>query len=230
MVDFVYICRSGDNEELRYSIRSVARLFPEARVWVVGGKPSWYKGNHIEVEQNQDKYTNALNNIIAICNSKEISDSFIFMNDDFFILKSFDLNETFHGGFLIDKINRYKTITRSSKYITKLESTYRMLSQQGVEGILDYELHVPIRLEKAKLESIVREHPTFLWRSTYGNLFKVGGTQIKDVKVYADPMYTSRSSNITNDSIFISTQDQSFKQLLDSTLRNILSKPSSLEA
>ena len=81
-MDFVYICRSGDNEELRYSIRSVIRSFPKANIWVVGGKPVWYKGNYIIVEQNQDKYTNALNNIIAICNSKEISVSFIFMNDD----------------------------------------------------------------------------------------------------------------------------------------------------
>jgi hypothetical protein len=228
-VDFVYICRSGDNEELRYSIRSVIRSFPEAHIWVVGGKPTWYKGNYIEVEQNQDKYTNALNNIIAICNSKEISESFIFMNDDFFILKSFDLQETFHGGLLIDKISKYKMITRSSKYITKLESTNRMLAQQGIENILDYELHVPIRLEKSKLEHIITNHPNFLWRSTYGNIYKIGGTQIKDVKVYSDPLYSSRSSKITEDSIFISTHDQSFKDLHKEYFINLLSKPSNLE-
>lgn len=228
-MDFVYICRSGDNEELRYSIRSVIRSFPEAHVWVVGGKPIWYKGNYIEVEQNQDKYTNALNNIIAICNSKEIPESFIFMNDDFFILKSFDLQETFHGGLLIDKISTYRAITRSSKYITKLDSTHRMLTQQGIENILDYELHVPIRLEKAKLEHIITNHPDFLWRSTYGNMYKIGGTQIKDVKVYSDPLYSSRSSKITEDSIFISTHDQSFKDLHKEYFINILSKPSNLE-
>lgn len=228
-MDFVYICRSGENEELRYSIRSIIKSFPEACIWVVGGKPSWYKGNYINIEQDKDKYSNALNNIIAICNSKEISESFILMNDDFFILKSFDLQETFHGGLLIDKISRYKEMTRSSKYIAKLDSTYRMLSQQGIKDILDYELHVPIRLEKAKLKHIVTDHPTFLWRSVYGNIYKIGGTQIKDVKVYSNHMYSSRSSQITKDSIFISTQDESFKNIYATTFKDIFSKPSSLE-
>ena len=48
-MDFVYICKEGVNEELKYSIRSVVESFPESNIWVVGGKPDWYTGNYIQV-------------------------------------------------------------------------------------------------------------------------------------------------------------------------------------
>jgi hypothetical protein len=84
-MDFVYICKPGDNEELRYSIRSVLYSFPDANIWLVGGKPSWYSGNYIYVDQKHHKYANAINNLHAICDSNEISEEFVLMNDDFFI-------------------------------------------------------------------------------------------------------------------------------------------------
>jgi hypothetical protein len=229
MKDFVYICRSGDNEELKYSIRSVLKIFPGARIWVVGGKPNWYIGNYIGVAQDQDKYTNALNNLMAICKSTEISESFILMNDDFFILKGFNLEESFHGGYLINKINRYAGTTRSAKYITKLETTYRSLAREGIEDILDYELHVPMAMEKNKLNKIITKYPTLLWRSMYGNIYNLKGTEITDVKFYSNPMHNSKSSKITEDSIFISTQDESFKDLYAVKFKDILSEPSNVE-
>ncbi len=87
MTDFVYICKDGANEELKYSIRSVVESFPEANIWLVGGKPEWYTGNYIEVEQKDSKYKNAVKNLQIICLSQEISESFILMNDDFYIIK-----------------------------------------------------------------------------------------------------------------------------------------------
>ena len=53
---FVYICKDGENEELRYSIRSVLKNTKDAVIWVVGGKPNWYIGNYIKVIQDQNKY------------------------------------------------------------------------------------------------------------------------------------------------------------------------------
>jgi len=229
MKDFVYICRSGENEELKYSIRSVLKIFPEARIWVVGGKPNWYIGNYIGVAQDQDKYTNALNNLRAICKSTEISESFILMNDDFFILKSFNLEESFHGGYLINKINRYTGTTRSAKYTAKLQTTYKSLAMDGIEDILDYELHVPMAMEKNKLDAIITKYPTLLWRSTYGNIYNLRGTEIKDVKFYSNPLLNSKSTNIAEDSIFISTQDESFKNIYKEVLSLMLDKPSAFE-
>jgi hypothetical protein len=63
----------------------------------------------------------------------------------------------------------------------------------------------------------------------YGNVYNLKGTEIKDVKFYSNPLHNSKASQITEDSIFISTQDESFKDLYAATFKDILSKPSSVE-
>ena len=228
-MDFVYICKSGENEELRYSIRSVLNNFPDVRIWVVGGRPGWYSGEYIEISQNHNKYTNAFNNLIAICNSKEISDSFVFMNDDFFILKSFDLKDTFHGGALSNKIERYTNNIPISAYTRKLIATQDMLKSKNIDNSLDYELHVPMVVEKSKLLAIIKKYPSLLWRSMYGNLYSLNGIEIKDVKVYSDPRYSKRSKEIDKDSVFVSTEDNSFKTVHASLLKNMFFEPTRFE-
>jgi hypothetical protein len=219
-MDFVYICRSGDNEELRYSIRSVVHSFPDAKVWVVGGKPDWYSGGHIPITQNHHKYANAFNNIDAICNSADISETFVLMNDDFFIVKKIDSIEPMHGGLLSEKINRYTKLTGSSMYIKKLILTHTRLKECSIDSALDYELHVPMVMEKDKLKTVIKNYPSCLWRSMYGNLFSVGGNKIEDVKVYNNKKHLGRSKNITEDSIFISTEDLSFNMVFETILRD----------
>jgi hypothetical protein len=215
-MDFVYICRTGPNEELRYSIRSVVHSFPKARVWVVGGKPDWYTGHYIEVDQSRNKYANALNNLLEICNSKDILDTFVLMNDDFFILKKIKEIKNFHGGLLLDKINRYKKINETSTYITKLTLTDNKMRAKGIENPLDYELHAPMVMEKDKLKNVITKYSLCLWRSAYGNIYNIGGDQIEDVKIYSNKKYNNKSIELNKEYIFISTEDNSFNLIKDS--------------
>jgi hypothetical protein len=228
-MDFVYICRSGDNEELRYSIRSVLYSFPDASIWVVGGKPDWYSGKHIDVVQNHNKYTNAINNLTAVCNSNEISDSFILMNDDFFIVKKINSVDVFNGGLLSEKIDKYIKLTASSMYIKKLILTNERLKESGINDALDYELHVPMIMEKNKLKEVIIKYPSCLWRSMYGNLFSVGGTKIDDVKVYVNKKHLSRSKEISAESIFVSTEDLSFNLVFETLLKDIFKTKTTYE-
>ena len=228
-MDFVYICKSGDNEELRYSIRSVVNSFPDAKVWTVGGKPDWYVGNYLFVEQGGNKYSNAIKNLQALSEHPEISETFVLMNDDFFIVKKIDKIEQFYNGLLSDKIDRYTKITGSSLYIKKLMVTNNRLSKLGVEHPIDYELHIPMIMEKQKLVSIVRDHTDCLWRSMYGNLYSVGGEQMKDVKTYANKRHRDRSNEMTEGSVFISTEDNSFRMMLEKTFKELFPTPSNYE-
>jgi hypothetical protein len=228
-MDFVYICRSGENEELRYSIRSVLHSFPDAKVWLIGGKPDWYKGNYVSVEQNHNKYTNAINNLTTLCKTEQISNSFILMNDDFFIIKKIDKIDYSHGGLLSGKIDKYVKITGSSLYIKKLIQTNTRLSERGINKPLDYELHTPMPMERDKLLTIIKKYPSCLWRSMYGNIFQVGGLQMQDVKVYTNRRHLSRSNEITEHSIFLSTEDQAFEGIKIKILNNLFLEPSAYE-
>lgn len=215
-MDFVYICKNGENEELRFSIRSVLNSFPKANIWVVGGKPDWYVGNYIEVDQSFNSYTNALNNLKAICNAEEIKNKFILMNDDFFIMEKIKKIEYFYNGLLEDKIVAYKAMLKESFYIIKLSETNNRLKKYKIEKPLDYELHVPFPMEKDKLKPILEKDHRFLWRSIYGNLHSVGGTQMKDVKVYSSGGLMKKSFDYKNNKTnFLSTTEESFLEVAE---------------
>ena len=219
-MDFVYICKDGSNEELRYSIRSVVESFPDSTIWVVGGKPTWYSGNYINVKQVLTKYRNAIQNLKAICSSNDISEKFILMNDDFYIVKNISFIDTYHGGLLLDKINLYQKINSNSNYTRKLSATYKKIKSLGIDSPLDYELHVPMVMEKQKLKQILENNDQFLWRSIYGNIFNVGGKQMEDVKVYSKGPLVLKSYNLNKEEhVYLSSADTSFDIILNSILR-----------
>jgi hypothetical protein len=227
-MDVVYICRSGENEELRYSIRSAVKNLKFDNLWVVGGKPGWYSGNHIKVDQNKSKYSNARNNLKAICSSSEISDSFILMNDDFYIINKVDNVPYMHGGLLSDKIKRYEQLTGGTRYVLMLNKTLSNLSRKLKKDILDYELHVPMVMEKEKLLKIV-DVPDF-WRSRYGNTFSVGGEEIVDVKVYGSGSLMSKSYDLNNLKYdYLSSNDDSFEAIKERILLKDFNEPSIYE-
>lgn len=229
METFVYICRRGINEELRYSIRSVLYHFPNADIYVVGEPPDWYIGKSIYVPQNKDKYNNAGRNLATICVSEEIPDDIILMNDDFFIVDKVKSINYYHGGLLVDKIKSYSRMFPSGPYIRKLSSTLRRLKQVGVENPLDYELHVPMRVNKQKLQKLLQFG--VLWRSLYGNIYNVGGTEIVDVKVYFDKTRNPHSFDYTNRSIpFLSSEDMAFPELKAKIIGPMFPKRSKLES
>lgn len=225
---FVYICRPGENEELRYSIRSVLHSFPDAEVWVVGSKPSWYGGNFIRNKDKGTKFTNIHDSLKVIASSGLIPDNFIYMNDDFFIIDKVDEIPVFHGGYLKDKANEYLRLDPDSMYTRLLLKAHEKLVKQGIEKPLDYDIHFPLPINKKGLQSVI-ELP-IMPRSAYGNLCNIGGTQVKDVKMYESGKLVSRSHDLQNSqSSFVSTTDVSFEKLLREVLADRFPNPSKYE-
>jgi stress response protein SCP2 len=221
-MDYVYICRNGKNEELRYSIRSLEKNMPNGNIFVIGYRPDWYIGNFIKVEDISSKFDNIKNCISVIKDTPKISDDFILMNDDFFALKPIEKIKIFHGGGLEDKINRYKENRMSPKYIRLLELTNKQLKRNGIDNPIDYDIHVPMPMNKEKLKSSI--DIAYFPRSAYGNVNSIGGEKIIDVKIYKNAV----KKNI-EDYSFISTEDQSFFDLKNKVLRDMFSKHSSIE-
>lgn len=136
------------------------------------------------------------------------------MNDDFFILQPMKTIRNYHGGKLIDKINKYDDLMPSSAYVKMLKATYDRLVKLGIPDPLDYELHVPMLMNKRKLARSLT--PGILWRSMYGNLNSVGGKKMKDVKVYiSGPFKNNLSYNLSEHESFLSTDDSSFSIFKD---------------
>lgn len=229
-MNFVYICRGGENEELRYSLRSVVDSFPDANVWIVGGIPKWYSGDKISIEQNAGKWANAINNLVAIIESKDIPEEFILMNDDFFITKKIDSIKHYHEGPILDKIEKYNELKMDPNYVKKLGHTYARLQRMGVDNPISYETHTPMTMLKERLSEIMQYCPPSLWRSMYGNVHQVGGEQIKDVKVYYRDRFARISHDYTaSDLPILSTDDESFVTVRDLVLKKKFAKRSKYE-
>jgi hypothetical protein len=152
------------------------------------------------------------------------------MNDDFFIIKKIDSIDQFYNGLLSTKIDKYTQITGSSMYIKKLIMTRTRLVDSGIENPLDYELHIPMTMEKEKLKNIILKYPSCLWRSMYGNIYNVGGSEMEDVKIYINKRHLARSNEITEHSTFLSTEDQAFGLALNKVLSTMFVNPTKHES
>jgi hypothetical protein len=224
-MDYVYICRSGDNDELRYSLRSIEKNMPKGRVWVVGHRPIWYIGDFIPVDDIGGKFDNIVNCIKTVSENNDISDNFILMNDDFFALNPIDKLKNYHGGLLENKIARYKELRMAPKYIRLLELTLKQLKENGINNPIDYDIHVPIIMNKTILKDAI--NLAFFPRSAYGNLAKLEAIKITDVKIYSNGEKINWHEIINND--FVSTEDNSFISLKNNILDKMFDKPSQLE-
>lgn len=206
--NFVYICRQGDNEELRYSIRSVLNSFPDASICLVGGKPDWYCGDYIPTTQSGNKFENTTNSYKVIANSDNISENFVLMNDDFYILKKIDQIPLFYDGTLANKIDKHMIKNGMSAYARVLVKAKKELMQMGIAEPLCYDVHIPMAFNKTMLSYL--NYTNNAPRSTYGNFYNLGGIDMSDVKIY------NRSKNNDISALtFMSTEDDSFSMVKD---------------
>lgn len=210
-MDIAYFVRPGDdNEELRYSLRPLKNI-PHGKVYIAGYCPTWLQDvEHIPVPQGSNKNVNTTDNLYAIAKEKGVSEQFILMNDDFFIMKPMRSIPRMNRGPIEDVLDQYREI--NSGYFKGMEQTYEYMKSLGLEDILSYELHVPMIMQKDNvIEMFIRyrtDQPKIKplhKRSLYGNMFNYGGVSMKDVKVYAN------DQEFDKDSDFLSSQDGAFE-------------------
>jgi hypothetical protein len=225
-MDYVYICRSGENEELRYSIRSLVANLPDVNVWLIGSAPSWYTGKLIRNNAKRLKYALVRENLRMISEEPQINENFIFMNDDFFVMKPLDAIEIWCGGSLLDRYNRRVHEEGYTDYTKYLWDTYNTIKHSGVENPVDYELHTPLPMTKASLSEAL-DKPG-LWRSITANKNSIGGEQHEDVKIYHPSQRLYNKRNL-EDSLYLSCDDISFDVLHSQWLKDRFPEPSRYE-
>lgn len=185
MTDHVYLCRDGENEELRFSLRSLARFVAHDRVWIVGGWPGWVSArvNTVRNEPGGTKHARTTSHLRLACLTDDISDPFVMWNDDFFATAPVHQVPVLHNGPLVPRMGR-------GSWYHGQRATERWLRQQlGGRVLMSYELHVPLVVHKQPmLEALGRlgeiEHPVPHKRTVYGNLAGIGGIHSSDVKVW----------------------------------------------
>lgn len=193
-MDVVYVVRGGDrNEELRHSLRSITEYFADTdQVVMAGYTPNWV--DHvlsIPTLQLGSKYRRAESNLIAAATHPKVSDPFLYMNDDMFLLEHFDHVPYYSIGPVEDVIRFYRNRPAGrGVYLRGMEETYALMRAYiDRDTFLSYEAHVPMVLHKDRVLDVLGMRPESLddyhWRTVYGAMYVDNPVVLEhDVKVY----------------------------------------------
>jgi hypothetical protein len=176
------------NNELRYSLRSLDTVFKYADIFIAGPEiPDFLSGiTHIKVDIDPDlgKYKNMQRQLLAAVKTPDVPENLILMNDDFIMRSSPGWNWT-------------PTVTpwpdphkKPNKWRRSVIDTRNWLAARGSVTSLCYEGHTPMPFKKSiakpLLEELLAAEKSLQFRSAYGNLVFDGGVLHPNAK-RADP-------------------------------------------
>lgn len=217
-MDIAYPAREGRrrHDPLVYSLRTVYHHLSVDRVYIAGELPREIdpsKVVHIPTDQSADKFTNIGRNLMAVLES-DISEQFIWMNDDFFFLTDHpDGFPLYDRGSMLAYCQQLNPTPEGehNEFVSGMWGQYQIMRAWGHgEDVKATELHVPIPLDKTELKHTIDrmstefpDHPIGHFRAVYGAGKE--STTIPDVKLKrADQMLVPGSP-------FISTSDAAWK-------------------
>lgn len=183
LMDVVYPYRAAPEDlELRFSLRSLANV-PHRNVIVSGDWPEFSSPalRHIRTDQHSDRYQDSTRNILAAAEQGHLTDEFIVMHDDIFILEPW----TFRHEHLCT-LREYLASGRSAgDYRERAQSTRELLTAHGVEEPIWYGLHTPTVYDRDKLVDLIHEFEgrAYLLRTLYHNLHPAPSERAQDVKL-----------------------------------------------
>lgn len=161
-IDVVYPLGTGSrwsDNELRYSLRSLEKNFPElGRVFIVGRKPAWLTG--VEHIPFPDKYrgnkdANLITKVLAACEAG-ISKEFIRLSDDelFPLPTRYREMVALHWGDLKEKSDAFFASTWKSH----LRNTRNRMASLGL-STFHFDTHTPNAYDREKFKAVMADHP-----------------------------------------------------------------------
>ncbi len=209
-MDLLVYIRDGENEELRYAIRSWCENLKFDKLVAVTGEhpPKWFEPDEkIVLPVTKEKTRQAYNNILAGIQSKKLSDNFLLMMDDIFIL--YDIGQ-WQKGFNFNRgdLDTQLLTTPPTTYEISVAHTKQKLIEKKLTT-LSFEEHAPFYCNKKKMENIFKTYGEDIYglliRSLYGNTYNIDTDYKPDFKAM------KVDTPVPNGEVFISTTDASFK-------------------
>lgn len=199
LTDIVYVLGSGskwNNNELRISLRSVEKnLGGVGKIYIVGDNPGFLSDNVIYIYypdmlggMNADG--NMTLKILRACEENDLSDDFLFMNDDFIIKEPMIAAEIqwLHKG---DMATRPDEFWKTEFYRKRLHRTFEVLKAQGLPTI-QYDYHAPMLMNKNEFPKVMAQFDYqhnigYTFRSIYGNCMRLEAIPVlgKKVTIYS---------------------------------------------
>jgi hypothetical protein len=235
--DLVYIVGAGSpwlNNELRYSLRSVDKFLKNYRnVFIFGECPIFINRSSVihvpHQDTSRDKAVNIKNKLMSVCCHPDVSEDFMFFNDDYFLLK--DVDATSYPYLWKCDLDHTLSINRSL-YRHHVQSTINVLTENGLPT-KNFDTHKPIIYNKQKLWDVIFKYnwegrAGYTMRSLYCNTLGIEGEYRLDCK-FNVPMHDVRlEQKVTGEDCF-SIDDRCIGMFLKRFMERTYSEPSRFE-
>lgn len=192
MNDVVFVLGKGslwNDTELRYSLRSIEKHLKNYKdIWVIGECPAFLQNvKHIYFkDEHPCKETNIYRKVLRACQEKEITDDFLFFNDDHFLLQDFNAKE-FPYFWKSNLRDSSKMMKPGNRYKKAVDNAYRTLHSLGLET-KSFDTHTPIIYNKKKFIEVMTkfnwdQKVSYVVKSMYANSLQIEGVREVDCKI-----------------------------------------------
>ena len=259
---YPYAPDKDDWDELKYSIRSIEQNFLELRnIWIVGQKPDWANdklkvievgGNpgHI-IEKERRRNRDFCHKMFLASVYPEISENFLYVADDHYILVPWTSNDFFTRDQLVRENmddfpadvrgNKHKGLDVETGWQHAIWNTFDKLKAEKELNVWSYETHTPKILNKRRLAHTFGlfgyQKGDLIWQTAYFNLYPViGGGNLSEVSTKKAGFYkNNRKDDIATarararDAIFLNHDDDGLTYKVKRVISELFPEPSSYE-
>lgn len=215
--------------ELRYALRGIEKYVSDrGNIFLVGESPDFVH-NVIHIQnavrpEKQFKAANIVSHLLCACRDKRVSDWFLFMADDHFLLKELAPNYN-HRGTLLESADKF---TNHQSYRATLFNTIAKLSDSSP----DYG-HGPMLFNKALFVRAMAQVDWtkpwgYAWKSLYCSLNGIKGEAQRDIKLKMQVNANYIFRLIKNQAYF-SVDDRAWNTELVQVLMQLYPNPSQYE-
>ena len=174
------------DNELRYSLRSLEKHFaPLSGVLIVGDKPDWLIDvDHLRMRDPvASKALNIWAKLREVARYLGPGVEFIYMNDDFYLLKDCETMPDFYSGCMQSKIKR----TPGSPWVKMLIETVEYLHGAGMPT-RNHAVHFPVICNTDGLKELIgiASENILSFRCLWGNIYGENPVEHRDVKLRRD--------------------------------------------
>lgn len=192
----VYVLGKGSkwkNWEIRLSLRSIQKhLKNYGQVFVVGEDPGLKNVIHIPAKDPHPiPDSNIMHKLTIACKTPEISDTFLFANDDHYLLSDFEADKFpyFYSGTLEEYIKK----RGRDGYSNRVNNTLQSLTERNLPTKF-FDIHTPILYKKDLFLKHVTEQydlkkrDGMVLKSLYANAIQAQGVETQDGKLDKLPL------------------------------------------
>jgi len=221
------------HEELRYSLRSLVNAPDITSVWVVGHIPEWVRGvRALPLEPQPEKFANMRQSLTAFANTKGAPKRFYLFNEDHYIAEPIPGElPMFHLGDAMEYITSTTVWRDKNTWCHAVRTTTEWLMGRAGRGVLCYEAHTPLLMDRACLAAVLAEYPTDQSLAMSMLYVEAGaggaGVDAGNAKVGID---SDLAAKIAQPMPYLSSNQASFDGALGDHLRALFPHPSKYEA